>query len=109
MGDAHRTVGGVHALAAGTTGSEDVDAEIVGVDLDIDLLRFRQHRYRRGGRMNAALGFRGGNALDAMHTGLAAKESVRIGTPDREDGFLYPAERALGDRKRFHLQPVSLR
>src|SRR4051795_12829941 len=37
MGDADRGVGGVDALATWTARAVDVDAEVVGVDLDLDL------------------------------------------------------------------------
>jgi len=39
--DAHRAVGGVHALAAGAARAKHVDAQILVLDLDVDLFRFR--------------------------------------------------------------------
>ena len=38
VGDAHRGVGGVDGLAAGAGRAVDVDAQVVGVDLDLDVL-----------------------------------------------------------------------
>jgi hypothetical protein len=44
MCDAHRGVGRVHTLSARTRRAEDVDAEILVFDLDVDLLGLGKHR-----------------------------------------------------------------
>jgi len=55
--DAHRGVGGVDRLAAGAGGTERVDAQVLGFDLDVNLFGFGQDRYGDGRRVNAALWF----------------------------------------------------
>ena len=47
VGDAHRRVGRVDALSTGAGGTEDVDAQVVGIDGDIDLLGLREHEHAR--------------------------------------------------------------
>ena len=69
--DAHRRVGGVHALAALARRPVDVDAEVGLVDLDLlDLFGFgiNQHAGRRG--VHPALGFGDGNPLNPVHAAL---------------------------------------
>ena len=41
MRDAHRAVGRVDALTAGTTGAKHVNAQILVVDLEVDLFGLR--------------------------------------------------------------------
>ena len=55
MGDAHGRVGGVHTLPAGTGRAEHVDTQVVGVDLDVDLLGLGQHEDPGRGGVDAAL------------------------------------------------------
>src|SRR5208282_3443742 len=43
MRDAHRRVRGVHGLPAGARGTEGVDANVFRLDLNFDLVRFRQN------------------------------------------------------------------
>jgi hypothetical protein len=45
VGDAHGGVGGVDALPAGAAGAVDVDAQVVLVDRDVDLLGLGQHEH----------------------------------------------------------------
>ncbi len=70
MGDPDRGVGGVDRLAARAGGAVHVDPQVVGDDLDLDLLGLGgdQHARRRG--VDAALGLGGGDALHAVHTAL---------------------------------------
>jgi len=44
VGDAHGAVGRVDRLAAGAAGAEDVDAQVLLLDVDIDVPGFRQPR-----------------------------------------------------------------
>ena len=55
VGDPHRRVGGVDALTAGTAAAEDVDAQVVLVDLDLDGLGLGHHQDPGGARVDAAL------------------------------------------------------
>ena len=68
--DAHRGVGGVDRLAAGTGGAEDVDAQVVRVDLDLDLLGLGQHQHAGGGGVDPALRLGHRHALHAVHAAL---------------------------------------
>ena len=60
-------VGGVDRLAARAAGAEDVDAQVLVVDLDVDLLGLRQHRDGRRRGMDAARGLGLRHALHAVH------------------------------------------
>ena len=83
--DPHGRVGGVHRLPARARGPEDVDAQIVRVDLEVDLFGLGQdgHRGRRGVDAPLALGL--GDPLDAVHAGLVPEPTVGALSLDRED------------------------
>src|SRR5262245_46165911 len=70
MGDPHRAVGCVDRLPARPRRTENIDAKILVLDLDIDLLRFGKYRNRSGGCMDAALRFRHRHPLHPMHARL---------------------------------------
>src|SRR5665213_909065 len=94
--DAHRGVRGVHALATGSRRAEDVDAQILLLDLDVDLFGLRQHRDRGRRSVDAPLILRGGHALHAVHARFPAQTSERAVAFHLEDRFLEAAERAVG-------------
>ena len=54
-------------LATSTLGAECVDAQILVMDDDVDILGFRQHRHGRGAGMNAPLGFGSWHALHPVY------------------------------------------
>src|SRR5215210_1670938 len=76
VGDPHSRVGRVDALPAGTARPIDVDAEVLLIDLDLDLVCLRQDRYGRRRGMNPALSLGGRHALHAVHTGLELQARV---------------------------------
>src|SRR6266702_4628565 len=70
VGDAHRAVGRVDALAARPLRAEHVDPEIFVFDLHVDLLRLGEHRHGGSGRVDATLRLRDGHALDTVDARL---------------------------------------
>ena len=84
MGEAHRRVGGVDALAAGAGGAEAVDPEVLLVDLDLDVLGLGEHRHGHRRGVDAAGGLGGGHALHAVHAALVLEAAV--GAPPLDDG-----------------------
>ena len=66
VGDPDRAVGGVDRLAAGPRRAIDVDAQILVVDMDVDILGFGQHRDGRRRGVDAPAAFGHGHALDAV-------------------------------------------
>jgi hypothetical protein len=108
VGDPHGGVGRVHALTARTRRAEDVDADVLVLDLDVDFLGLGKHgdRCRRG--VNAALALGRRNALHAMNPRLAPQRAVRPFAGDLEYHFLGAAERAVGERHGLELPAVPL-
>ena len=106
VGDADGGVGGVDALAARAARAEGVDPQILVVDLDVDLLGFRQHRDcdRRG--VDAAARFRRGHPLDPMDAALVLQLAVRAAPLDHRDHFLEAA--AAGVVARHDLEPPAV-
>ena len=71
MGDTHRRVGLVDVLAAGTTCTVGVNAQIGRVDLDgLRLIGFGQHCHGAGAGVDATLGLGGRYALHAVSARL---------------------------------------
>ena len=108
VGDAHGRIGRVDALAAGAARAEGVDAEVLGVDLDVDFLGLRQHRHGRGGRVDAAARFGRRHALHAVHAALVLQPAVDVLAGDDRDDFLEAAGAAVVDRQHLDLPAVAL-
>ena len=107
MGDAHGAVGGVDALPAGPAGAVDVDAEVLFVDCDIDILRLGQHGDggRRGVDAPAGLGLR--HPLHPVHAGFELEPGIGAAPADGGHSFLDSAESGL--RHRHQLEAPALR
>src|SRR4029077_16241176 len=84
--------------AAGTGGAEGVDAEILGFDFDVDVVGFREHGYRGGGSVNAALLLGGRDALHAMDAAFVFQFGINLIALDGGDDFFYSA---LGGGRAF--------
>ena len=95
MGDAHAEFGLVDVLAAGALRAHRIDLQIGFVDVDIDVLGFRQNGDGRRRGMDAALrlGFR--HALDAMHAGFEFQPRENAASGDLGDDFLVAARSCL--------------
>src|SRR4051794_41798916 len=89
MRDPDRRIRRVDALPAGAARAERINAEILRVDVDVHLLGFGEDGDSRGRRVDAALRFRGGHALDAGGTAVVLQPAV--GAPAFADGggFLF--------------------
>src|SRR5256714_2837271 len=89
--DPHGGVGRVHARPAFPAGAIDVDLEVVFVDHEVCLFGLRQHRHRRGRRVDAPLCLGRRHALDPMDAGLKLQLRVRTSANDLEDDLFEAA------------------
>ena len=96
MGDAHRAFGLVDMLAARALGAIDVDAQILVVDHDVDVLGFGQHRHRGRRGVDAALGFGHRHALHAMHAAFEFQLGIGAAAVHFQDRVLDAAQIAFG-------------
>ena len=102
MGDAHRGVGGVDALATLARRPVDVDAKVGLVDLDfLDLFGLGIGEHARRRRVHAALRLGDRNPLHAVHAALELqpRPDAVYGVAlcgDRQRGVLVAAE--VGER-----------
>ena len=107
--DADGGVGGVDGLTAGAGGAEGVDAQVLGFDLDVDFFGFGEDGDGDGGGVDAALGFGGGDALDAVDSGLVLHEGVDlVAFEDGGDVLEAAADAGLGLGEDFDLPLVLL-
>src|ERR1700744_1709209 len=92
MRDAYGGVGGVDTLSARAGAAEGVDADVLLLDLHVNLFGFGQDGDSDRGGVHAALGFGRGNALHAMYAGLVLH--LRVDLVALEDGgdFLQAAD-----------------
>ena len=89
VGDAHGGVRLVHVLAPGARGAVGIDAQLLLVDDDIDVLFHLGIDVDRGkGRVPALVRVKGRDAHQAVHAGLGLRPAVGIVARNREgDGF----------------------
>src|SRR2546427_444205 len=79
--------------SSGPGGAEGIDAQVFRFDFDVDFVGFGENRDGRGRGVNAALRFRGGNALDAVHAAFVLQFGINLLPLNRGDDFLEAAER----------------
>ena len=88
MRDANRRVSRVHRLSTRPRRAECIDAQILRLNLDVNVLGLRQHRNSDRRRMHAPLRLRRRNALHAMHAALIFQLGVDLVAFDDRDDFL---------------------
>ncbi len=76
MRQAHRGVRGVDTLSARTRRAADINADILLVNLHIDLLRFRHHGHRDCRGVDAAAGLRLRHALYPVYARLVFHHGI---------------------------------
>ena len=108
MRQAHRRIGFVDVLAAGTRGAESIHAHVGRINQYVaDIIGFRHDRHRRGRSVNAPLRFGGGHALHAMAAGFKFQARVSALADDACDHLLVAADFALRLRNDFNLPAIS--
>ena len=85
-------------MTARTRRAKDIDAEVLVLDLEIDLFRLGKHGDGGSRGVNASLTLGDGNTLHAVHARFPAHCSVGAFTLDLEDCLLDSAERSVGLR-----------
>ena len=99
--DAHGRVGRVDALAAGAACMVDVDADVSGVNLDLDVIgQNRQHLDACEGRLAALLGVRGRDANETVNALLGTEHAIGVLAAHRERGTVDAND--LGRRRVVH-------
>src|SRR5882757_2430402 len=110
MRDSHGGVCLVDVLAARARGAVGVDSKIRGIQYDVtDCARLGQHRYRASRRVNAALGLRSRDSLDAMAAGFELEPGVRALPDDAGDDLLVAADISRGFGYHLHLPTLAFR
>src|SRR5271155_2152402 len=101
MGDPYRTVGRIDRLTARPAGAENIDAQILVVDPDIDLLRLGQngHSGRRSVDAAACLGLR--HALDAVHPRFEFEPGKHVMPANLRTCLLETADTSFGEVEDF--------
>src|SRR3990172_11441446 len=115
-GDAGRDVGyadggGVllPVLAAVAAGVEDVEAQVLLVDMHVDVLSLWQDGHGGGGRVDAAAGLGHGDPLDAVDAALILETRVGAGAAHLEDDLLEAAPIAGVGVHYIHCPTVTFR
>ena len=107
--DPHRAVRGVHALTAVPLAAEHVDAQVLGLDLDLHGVVHLGHDLHPGERgVPPPRGVKGRGADQAVHPALHREEAVRV-LPAHDDlRVIDPGLRAGRDVHHLHAkaQPV---
>src|SRR5512142_2821204 len=109
MRQPHRGVRRIDALPAWTRGAERIDTDVLGFELDLDFIGFRQHGDGDCRCVNPPLLLGLRYALHAMHAALVLKLAVDALAADQGDDFLDPAHRRITGGGYFDLPPARLR
>src|SRR5712672_1907118 len=107
MGDAYRRVSRVHRLPTWPRRTKRIDAQILRVDLDVDLFSFRQHGDGDGRSVNATAGFGLGHTLHAMDAGLVFQTRIDFVAFDQRDRLLQAADSGFRRVEDFHLPALA--
>src|SRR5262252_2887494 len=109
MRDAHGRIRLVDVLATGPTRPHGVDADVLGADVEIDVLHLREHGDGRRRGMNAPARFRGGHALHAMHARFVLEARKHPLAGNRSDDLLVAAKRVFRQADDLRLPPSFFR
>ena len=106
--DTHGAVRLVDVLPAVAGRTVDVDAQVVGVDFHVNLLRLGQHGDRRGGGLPLAVALRHRDALNAVHAALVFQAAERALPRDGENRLLHAAQLGHAGLQHLGLPAVPL-
>ena len=90
MRNPHRRIRRIHALPARPRRAERIDAQVLGLDLDVHLLGLRQHRHRNRRGVHAPLRLRRRNPLHAVHARLVLQLRIHVVAFDDRRHVLQP-------------------
>src|SRR3954468_8284363 len=108
MGDPHRTVSGVHALASGAGRPEHIDLQVLRLDLDVDFLGLGEHRYSGGGGVNSSLRLGRRYSLHSVDPGFPAQKPVSFIPPYGNDCLFDASQQTITYRDRIPLETMAL-
>src|SRR5215831_4687695 len=103
MRNPDRAIGGVDRLAAWATRPEHVDAQVLVIDLDVDLLGLGKHCDSRGRGVDAPLRLGLRHALHTMHARLEFEPGEHALAGDIGDDLLVASGRRLARRQHINL------
>src|SRR6201999_4120192 len=106
MGDADRRFRFVDVLTAGALRAHGLDPQVIVLDVDIDILDFRQHRNRRRRSVNAPLRLGIGYALYPVYAGFEFELREGAAALHLGDDFLEAANGAFAGG--YHLDLPAL-
>lgn len=109
MDEAHGRARLVDVLATCTGSAVDLHFDILGPEVDVDLLHLRQHRDRRGRGVHAPAGFGLRHALDAVDAGFELEARVRAIAADDKVSFLNTAQLRIVVVEQLHAVPPLFR
>src|SRR5689334_14649805 len=88
MGNPDSRIGRVHRLTAGTGGAKSIDSQVFLINLNFDIVCFRQHGHSHSRSMNSATSFRSWHALNSMNAALVLEFAVSAFALNNGDHFL---------------------
>ena len=109
MGQTDRGIGRVDALAAVSGGAHDVDADVLLVNDNVHILRFRHDGHRDRGRVDPAAALRLGHPLHPVDAALVLEPGVGALAGDHEDDLLEAADPVLVDGDQLCPPPAPFR
>ena len=108
MGDADRRISCVDRLPTRSGRAESVNAQVFGLNLDVNFFGLGQHRYRNRRSVHTPLLFRLRNSLHAMDAALIFQLRINSLAFDEGNHFFQPTHARLGGREHLDLPALAL-
>src|ERR1035438_8752262 len=109
VGHAHGGFGTVHVLAAGAAGSEHIHAQILRLDVDVDIVfDLGIGKNRRKGGVPARVCIEGRNSHQPVHADFGLQQAVRVFAVDLNRGGFYTGAFAFQPIGNYSLEAVPL-
>ena len=107
MGNTHGRIGGIYVLAARATGTKHINTQIIRIDFNVFIFRFRKHCHGGSGSMHAPCCFCFWYTLHSMYTRFSFEMAIYIITLDIGNHFFKAPKISVAHTFYVHTPPLD--